>query len=151
MEAVIFIGLQGAGKSTFYREYFLDSHIRINLDMLKTRHREKIIFEACLAAKQPLVIDNTNPTIEERAQYIKLAKHHKFKIVGYYFQAEVIDCQMRNQQRELNKIVPLVGLRATAKKLVQPKQNEGFDQLFSVKIGANFSFKIHPWQDSNPQ
>jgi len=37
MEAVIFVGLQAAGKSTFYRERFFDTHVRINLDMLRTR------------------------------------------------------------------------------------------------------------------
>ncbi len=31
MEAVIFIGLQAAGKSSFYRDRFFSSHIRINL------------------------------------------------------------------------------------------------------------------------
>jgi predicted kinase len=35
MEAVIFVGIQGSGKSTFYNERFVDTHIRINLDMLK--------------------------------------------------------------------------------------------------------------------
>ena len=41
MEAVILIGIQGAGKSTFYKDRFFNTHVRINLDMLKTRHREK--------------------------------------------------------------------------------------------------------------
>jgi len=40
VEAVIFMGLQGAGKSTFYRERFFATHLRISLDMLKTRHRD---------------------------------------------------------------------------------------------------------------
>jgi predicted kinase len=78
MQAIIFIGIQGAGKSTFYREYFLDTHIRINLDMLKTRHREKLIFQACLDAKQRFVIDNTNPTVEDRKKYIIPAKSQGF-------------------------------------------------------------------------
>lgn len=147
MEAIIFIGLQGAGKSTFYREYFLDSHIRINLDMLKTRHREKIIFEACLRAKQPLVIDNTNPTVEDRRRYIETAKQYKFKVIGYYFQSRLADCQIRNQQRKPDKIIPLVGLKATAKKLVIPTKAEGFEQLYYVKIEGNFSFQIKPWEN----
>jgi hypothetical protein len=50
MEAVIFIGLQAAGKSSFYLDRFFNTHIRINLDMLKTRHREQLIFQACLLA-----------------------------------------------------------------------------------------------------
>ena len=39
MQAVIFIGIQGSGKTTFYRDRFFNTHFRINLDMLKTRHR----------------------------------------------------------------------------------------------------------------
>ena len=34
--------------------------------MLKTRHRESILIAACIEAKQPFVIDNTNPTPKER-------------------------------------------------------------------------------------
>ena len=69
MEAIIFIGLQAAGKSSFYRLRFIDSHIRLNLDMLRTRHREQLLFRACLEAKQPVVIDNTNPGKLDREIY----------------------------------------------------------------------------------
>lgn len=51
MEAVILIGVQGAGKSTFFKQRFVDTHIRINGDMLKTKYREKLLVEACLKAK----------------------------------------------------------------------------------------------------
>ena len=70
MKGVIFMGLQASGKSSFYLQQFYDTHIRLNLDMLKTRHREQLLFRACLTAKQPLVIDNTNPTLEDRRRYI---------------------------------------------------------------------------------
>jgi predicted kinase len=39
MQLVILIGIQGSGKSSFFKERFVDTHIRINLDMLKTRRR----------------------------------------------------------------------------------------------------------------
>src|SRR5579872_6904854 len=48
MEAVILVGIQGAGKSTFYQERFSGTHARINLDELKTRAREKEFFAECL-------------------------------------------------------------------------------------------------------
>ena len=38
MQLIIFVGLQSSGKSTFYLDKFIDSHIRLNLDMLKTRN-----------------------------------------------------------------------------------------------------------------
>ena len=74
--------------STFYRTHFADSHIRLNLDMLKTRHREHLLLEAMLEAKQPFVVDNTNPIPEDRARYILPAKAAKFGIVGYYFKSQ---------------------------------------------------------------
>ena len=61
MEAIILCGLQGAGKSTYCRERYWDSHIRINLDMLRTRHRDKLMFTSCIKAKQSFVVDATNP------------------------------------------------------------------------------------------
>ena len=67
MEAILFIGIPAVGKSTFYQERFFTTHVRINLDMLKTRAREFLLIHACLAGKQPFVVDNTNTLIRERA------------------------------------------------------------------------------------
>jgi predicted kinase len=147
MEAVIFIGLQAAGKSSFYLDRFFNTHIRINLDMLKTRHREQLIFQACLLAKQSFVIDNTNPRPEDRQRYIKPAKEKKFEIVGYYFQSRLKDCLKRNNHRSRVKTIPDVALYATKKKLIFPSLQEGFDRLFYVKIGEKNSFIVEEWGD----
>jgi predicted kinase len=146
MEAVIFIGIQGAGKSTFFKEYFFNTHIRINLDMLKTRHRERIIFQACLTAKQKFVIDNTNPTIEDRQRYIFEAKNQGFLVIAYYFQVKLEDCKIRNQQRPPKQIIPLPGILATQKKLTLPSWEEGFDAIYTVKNDLNQPFIIEAWQ-----
>jgi predicted kinase len=61
MNGIIFIGLQGSGKSTFFLQQFYKTHIRLSMDMLRTRYREKLLFQACLTAKQPVVMDNTKP------------------------------------------------------------------------------------------
>ena len=145
MQAIIFIGIQGAGKSTFYREYFLDTHIRINLDMLKTRHREKLIFQACLDAKQKFVIDNTNPTVEDRKRYIIPAKAEGFQVLAYYFDSNLEECKQRNNQRHGKKVIPLVGILSTYKKLVLPSYSEGFDAIYSVKTRPDYSFIVKEW------
>jgi predicted kinase len=147
MELVIFIGIQATGKSSFYRDRFFRTHIRVNLDMLKTRHREQIIFQACLEGKQSLVIDNTNPTIQDRDRYISIAKEHNFRIIGYYFESKISDCLSRNSDRQGNDRVPDVALYDTHKKLELPSLAEGFDELYYVKITPNRSFIIQPWQD----
>lgn len=63
LEAVIFVGIQASGKTKFYGERFFDTHIRLSLDMLKTRHREKLLLEACIRAKQPFVLEGLGRTL----------------------------------------------------------------------------------------
>jgi predicted kinase len=142
MEAVILIGLQASGKTTFYRERFFGTHVRINLDMLKTRHREKRLMEVCLETQQPFVIDNTNPTKEDRQRYIEPAKAARFRVVGYYLQSSVDECKARNEVRSGKEQVQLPGLLGTFKRLELPSLNEGFDELFYVRIGEDGQFVI---------
>ena len=87
MEAVIFIGLQAAGKSWFYQQRYFRTHVRINMDMLKTKHRERLLLDACLTGKQSFVIDKVNAAAEDRATYIGAAKAAGFQVVGYYFRS----------------------------------------------------------------
>ena len=60
------MGVQGSGKSSHYARCYADSHVRINLDMLRTRHRESALLHACLSVGQSFVVDNTNPTAQAR-------------------------------------------------------------------------------------
>ena len=142
MEAVIFIGIQGSGKSTFYKERFFDTHVRINLDMLKTRHREQLFLNTCIEAKQPFVVDNTNVTREQRARYITAAKPARFKITGYYFNTDIEDAIKRNSGRSGKKQIPERGILATYKKLEIPSLEEGFDLLYSVHIDSSNNFVV---------
>lgn len=44
-EAVLLIGLQASGKSTFYRQMLSRDHVHINLDTLHTRNKERLLLE----------------------------------------------------------------------------------------------------------
>lgn len=136
MECVIFIGAQATGKSTFCAARFAQTHLRLSLDMLRTRHREQILVQACLAAKQPFVVDNTNPTREERARYIGWAQAARFRVAGYWFEAPFDAMVARNAGRSGRARVPDVALRATLKKLQPPSFDEGFEALWRVRPGA---------------
>lgn len=136
MEAVIFVGIQAAGKSTFYLRRFFDTHVRVSLDMLRTRHRERVLIGACLLARQPFVVDNTNVRAAERAVYIAAARAAGFRVVGYFFQAEVREAIGRNSARAGRAAIPVKGLVGTFKRLQPPRLEEGFDRLFEVRVDA---------------
>ncbi|WP_152393903.1 AAA family ATPase [Paenibacillus guangzhouensis] len=139
MECVIFVGIQASGKSTFYKEKFFKSHMRINLDMLKTRNREDIYLAASIKAMQPFVVDNTNPTMDDRRKYIEIAKENKMKVIGYYFEPDYDLSYSRNEKRYGKEKVPEIALKSTSKKLQKPSYAEGFDELFIVRsLNGNF-------------
>jgi predicted kinase len=132
MEAVILIGIQGAGKTTFYRQRFFDTHLRLSLDILRTRPRQRALISACIAAGQRFVVDNTNVLREERADIIRLAKDGHFKVIGYFFEPQVEESLARNAQRGGKASVPAKGVLGTLKRLERPSPDEGFDQLHTV-------------------
>ena len=142
MQLIIFTGVQASGKSSYYLLNLYHSHLRINLDMLKTRHRENMIFEAALASKTKIVIDNTNPNRMSRARYIQRARDAGFEVHSYYFETDLSSSLERNRHRVGKANIPEVGVRATYKKLEIPKLDEGFDAIFKVKIIGNGEFSI---------
>ena len=149
MEAVIFIGIQATGKSTFYKERFFDTHVRINLDMLKTRNREAILLEACLRAKQPFVVDNTNILVRERARYIEPAKAAGFRVTGYYFQSYLGEALQRNEMRAGKAKIPKHGVIAKYRALQPPRFEEGFDIIYYVAIDPQGGFIVNEWHMSS--
>jgi predicted kinase len=142
MEAVIFIGVQASGKTTFYRERFFDTHVRISLDMLRTRTRERIMVQACLNARQPFVVDNTNVLATERARYILAARAAGFRVTGYYFRTELRPAIWRNKQRTGKQAIPVAGVIGTFKKLQPPALEEGFDELYFVELTKEGEFVV---------
>lgn len=147
MKAIIFIGIQASGKATFYKQKFFATHIRINLNMLKTRHREHLLLRACLEAKQPFVVNNTNVTRAARAGYIAQAEAAGFSVVGYYFQSALSAALERNRQRSGKALIPEKGIIAEHRQLELPSYDEGFDRLCYVAIDADGQFVVQEWQD----
>ena len=143
MEAVIFVGVQGSGKSTFYRERFFETHVRISLDMLRTRHREQLLLAACLAGKQAFVIDNTNPLPADRARYISPTREAGFRVVAYFFETNLRDAIRRNSQRVGKQKIPVPAIAGTLRKLQPPALEEGFDAIYTVTISNEGSFVIN--------
>ena len=130
---VIMMGVQGSGKSTFFAKYLSAEFVRVNLDTLKTRNREKFLIEACIAEGKNYAVDNTNPTRADRERYIPKAREAGYRVVGYWMQTKVGACLTRNAEREGKARVPDVAIYATARKFEPPCYDEGFDALYTVE------------------
>jgi len=144
MEAIIFCGIQATGKTTFFLEHFFQTHLRISMDQLNTRNKESQFLETCLNMQQPFVVDNTNPGAADRKRYIDLAKSRKFKVKVYYFQSRIDDALLRNSTRTGKQMIPDIGIRGTMKRLEIPTAEEGFDEMFYVRLQDN-QFIIQNW------
>src|ERR671923_2810127 len=99
MEAVVLCGVQGSGKTTLYRERFLDTHVRVSLDLLRTRHREAEFVRLGLETRQPFVVDNTNPTPADRRRYVEPARAAGFRVVAYLVEVDTAEAFGRNEGR----------------------------------------------------
>lgn len=143
MEALLLMGIQASGKSSFARRY-ADTHVRLNLDMLRTRHREWLLFDACLRARARLIVDNTNVTVAERGRYLAAAKAAGFTVRGYYFSSVLAQCAERNGARV--SPLPEVALRDALARLERPSLAEGFDELYYVRL-ASGDFVVEEYRD----
>lgn len=146
MQAIIFCGIQGSGKSTYYKQHFFNSHIRISMDLLRTRNREKQLLDLCLRTSARFVVDNTNPTALERQRYIAPALAARYEVIGYFFLSGIQEALLRNAQRFGKEQIPEIGIRATLKKLEAPSLEEGFHRLYYVRSTGEQTFLLEEYR-----
>jgi len=137
VELVIFTGLPAAGKSTYYRELFAATHVHVSKDLMPNAARrdekQQRLVEQALKAGQSVVVDNTNPSVAVRAPLIAIGRRHGARVIAYFFECPIRACIMRNRNREGKAKVPEVAIFTTAKRLVRPSVEEGFDEVHVIQ------------------
>jgi predicted kinase len=131
-EAVIFVGLQGSGKTTYFNDHFATTHEHVSRDVQKTAEREAQVIRECLRLERSFVIDNTNITKAARAAYIRQAKAAGFRVVSYFFATPVRMAIGRNNHRKDKKAIPVPAILRSAKQLEPPVVEEGFDEIVTI-------------------
>jgi predicted kinase len=142
-ECVILIGLPGAGKSTFYQQRF-PTYEHISKDLLSRssgkQARQDAALRRALGEGRSVVVDNTNVTPADRAAVITIARSLDARVVGYYIEATTREAVARNELRSGRGKVPKVAIFTSAKRLVPPLIEEGFDELHTIRVLADGGF-----------
>jgi predicted kinase len=149
MEAIVLCGLQGAGKTTLYRDRWLETHVRISMDLVRTRAREAALLELCLASRQPFVVDNTNPTVADRARYAGPAREAGFRVIGFLVDATSAEALGRNAGRSGRARIPDRSVAGTARRFIRPAPEEGFDELWHA-VGVDGAWRVAPLVTTPP-
>jgi predicted kinase len=144
MEAVILCGVQGAGKTTLYRDRFVETHVRVAMDLLRSRAREEAFVRLCLQERQRFVVDATNPTPTDRRRYLEPAREAAFRVVGYLVEVPDAEALARNAARAGPLRVTAAALVGTGRRLVRPTPEEGFDELWHATAAPDGGWRIEP-------
>jgi len=125
-ELVIFVGMPGSGKSTYYNKYLKD-HTHIEQDKIGSRTKMLKELNKAFKTGNSIVIDSTNPKQEDREEYYIEANKHNYNIKVLYF---LVNGTGFNKLRD--KPVPTIVYHMYFKKLVPPTIENTPGEVFYV-------------------
>ncbi len=146
-EIILFIGFPGSGKTTLYNTYFKNKgYIHINQDKLKTLQKCLSLTKKEINNKKSIIIDNTNPSIETRQKYIKIAKDNNISIRCIYFNVNEQLAKHLDKYRmlitndinnETTTCLSDIVYNIYKKKFNMPYITEGFDEIIIYNFNIN--------------
>jgi predicted kinase len=150
VELVVLSGLQGAGKTTFHRARFAETHALVSRDLFRNAQdpliRQTTLVEEAAAAGRPVVVDNTSPRRADREGLVAIARRLGLRPVLYWFPPDVKACLARNARREGKAKVPVPAILGTAKRMEAPEPAaEGFEEAFRVIAREDGRFDVEAW------
>ena len=81
----------------------MSQYERVNRDTLKTKEKCYKVADEFLSQGKSVIIDNTNPTKEDRKYFIGLAKKHGCKVRCFFFKTSKDICFHNDYQRVANE------------------------------------------------
>ena len=131
------VGLQGSGKSTWVAANLAATHVVVSKDhwpnARRREARQQRVVADLLAEGRSVVVDNTNPSVEERAPLVAAARAAGARVRCVWVDTPWETCLQRNATREGRAKVPLVGLLAARGRFERPTREEGFDSVETVR------------------
>jgi len=146
LELVVFVGLQGAGKTTCYRCCFARTHEHISKDAWPN---------APASAAPPAAADRSGaggwplgggrqhqPGPRGPVPLVTAARTHDAVAVAVWFPVSVGECLACNLRRQGRARVPEVAILSTARRLRPPSIQEGFYRVQIARMTAARTFEL---------
>eukprot|EP00026_Physarum_polycephalum_P005964 Phypoly_transcript_06003.p1 GENE.Phypoly_transcript_06003~~Phypoly_transcript_06003.p1 ORF type:complete len:564 (+),score=114.23 Phypoly_transcript_06003:157-1848(+) len=146
-ELIVFVGFPASGKSTFAKRKLVPKgYVHVNQDTMGTKEKCIKAAKAALSNGQSVVVDNTNPTAEVRAEYLAFAKLKKIPARCFHFETNMELAGHLNKFRALQtdgatKAVPGIAYNMYRSRFVAPTVDEGFDEVVKIKFVPEFDNK----------
>jgi predicted kinase len=142
-EVAILIGLPGAGKTSFFQARLAPTHVHVSKDVIghgrDVSRRQLDEVRKALRAGSSVAVDNTNPTVADRAPIVALGREMGARVVAYLLDTTPREAAARNRSRVGKGRVPDVAVFVTSKRLQPPTAAEGFDAVYRVHAeGGDF-------------
>ncbi|CAO3590169.1 unnamed protein product [Absidia cylindrospora] len=140
-EMILFVGRPASGKSSFAKKHVIPSgYTYVNQDTLKTKAKCMKACEESLTSDKSVVIDNTNGTVDARADFIKIAQKHDIPVRCFYFVADEHLCRHNNYYRHITQgdrdLLSEIVFRTFKSRFQEPTLEEGFTEIKKI----NFTF-----------
>jgi bifunctional polynucleotide phosphatase/kinase len=135
-ELIIFVGFPGSGKSTFISKNLIQNNYNvISQDVSKTKNKCHKLCEQFMKEKKKIVIDNTNPSLETRMNYIDLAKKYNYNVRCFHMSTTENHSRHNAMYRYLyqNKpYIPSLVFNIYKKKYEKPTLQEGYSEIINI-------------------
>ena len=127
--AIIFMGMPGSGKTSFYRKY-LENYTHIEQDSLKTFPKVLKQIEINCDTGENIVVDATNPSRDKRKQICDIIDRYNYKTSIIYF---VNDGRGWNNLRDKDNKVSTITYHVYFKKLDKPNiDNDNVHKIWEI-------------------
>lgn len=137
MDLVVLVGLQGAGKTTFFGARYAATHAHVSKDLFRSARdrdaRQRALVAEAARRGRSAVLDATNARREDRIALVALARALGMRPVCCFFPPDVPASLARNAAREGKARVPAVAIHATRARLAPPTWDEGWDERWEIR------------------
>ena len=155
-ELVLMVGFQGSGKSFYCKRYANKYNYEIiSQDKIRTKNKCLDLCNSLLKNNKSVIIDNTNPSLKIREEYIQIGKKNNVIIRCFYMKTSVELSKHNNIFRSIiSDLVPVpsIAYNIYKKNFKTPTLNEGFDDVLEIdyvlypkKIQADYIELYHQY------